>query len=94
MAQVLNDCQVKVMLNWADGGNSNNINSVFQVAWVTRPLTSVSKICDATVAAIFDREKAIVRDEKRRIDCVFRRQGGLHVCRMKVEAPPLQRQGR
>ena len=79
---------------------SNGVKSIatFQVADVSRPSMSVSKICDADLAAKFDKEKAVVRDAKGRIVCVFRRRGGLYLCKMKLRGPkakaPFQRQGR
>ena len=65
----------------------NALTSTFQIAKVTRPLMSVSRICDGDMTATFDKHKAIVRDASGKVVCVFRRQGGLYVCRMKLKAP-------
>ena len=77
-----------------DGDECNAINSVFQVADITRPLMSVSRICDANMTATFDREKAVIRDAKGKVVCIFRRRGGLYVCRMNIKTGPCTRPGR
>ena len=91
--KVPNRCQMALRLQTEDeDGQINAAASTFQVAKVTRPLMSVSKICDGGMTATFDRHKAVVRDERGKIVCVFRRQGGLYVCKMKLR--PFQRPGR
>ena len=76
------------------GGEEQPINaltSTFQIAKVTRPLMSVSKVCDGGLTAHFDDKRAVVKDSKGKVVCVFRRQGGLYVCKMRLRAP-FQRQ--
>ena len=65
----------------------------FQIAKVTRPLMSVSKICDSGMTAEFDKTKAVVRDSQGKTVCIFQRGGGLYVCRMPLK-PPKPFQGR
>ena len=66
----------------------NAVDVTWQVADVCRPLLSVSKICDkARHTVTFDAKRAIVRDAKGRIVCVFQRKGNLYIGRMKVRNP-------
>ena len=96
--RIPNQGQVNLKLEAGNGEDEvNNISTTFQVARVTRPLMSVSRICDTGLTATFDKEKAVVRDARGRTVCIFKRQGGLYVSRMKPKAPgktPLQGQGR
>ena len=39
------------------------------------------------MTAVFNKHKAVVRDKDGKVVCVFKRQGGLYVCRMKLKAP-------
>ena len=74
----------------ADGmGNlpGNLIKSVFQVAEITRPLMSVSRVCELGHKCIFDHEKAEVVAKNGKVLCTFRREGGLYVAEMKLKAP-------
>ena len=61
--------------------------SVFQVTRVTRPLMSVSQICDNGHTVLFDKTKGIVRDMKGQIVCVFKRVGGLYLGRFRLKSP-------
>ena len=63
------------------------INSVFQVAAVTRPLWSVSKIADAGYSAKFDAQKAVILDKNQNVVCTFERRGGLYVAKMRMRNP-------
>jgi hypothetical protein len=72
------------------------IASTFQVADVTRPLYSVSKLCDAGYKVDFTKEEAtVLRDGK--IIHRFPREGGLYVAEMSIgeddQAPPFGGQG-
>ena len=42
------------------------LRSCFQVAEITRPLMSVSRICDQDLTCIFDKKEANIVDEVRR----------------------------
>ena len=64
------------------------VESSVQVADVVRFLFSVSKICDRVNNTMaFDKEKAVVRNPKGKIICVFKRQGNLYTAQMKVRNP-------
>ena len=64
------------------------VEALFQVADVVRPLFSVSKICDrGNNTMTFDREKAVVRNPRGKILCVFKRKGNLYIAQMKVRNP-------
>ncbi len=66
----------------------NPVNTVFQIADVCRPLMAVSRMCDKGDNTVtFDKQKAVVRNAKGQVICVFRRQGNLYVGRMKIKNP-------
>ena len=73
-----------------DGGDaaSQLVESIFQVTKVTRPLMSVSKICDERMKAEFDAQKATITCIKTgKVLCVFKRVGGLYVAKMRLKLP-------
>ncbi len=73
------------------------ITTIVQVADVTRPLWSVSKVCDAGYDVKFTKAYATVTDENGQPVCMFQRQGGLYVARMRLRNPKNQgfsRQGK
>ena len=71
-----------------DEDTYNEVGVTWQVADVCRPLLSVSKVCDKSNHTVtFDAKKAIVRDAKGRIVCVFHRKGNLYIGRMRVRNP-------
>ena len=67
----------------------NQINSVFQIAKVTRPLMSVGRITDGGYNVVFDKDKAVVSDQQGKEICRFLRQNGkgLYVCKLKLTKP-------
>ena len=69
------------------GDGEEKISTVFQVADVTRPLWSVSKVCDAGYDVRFSKKQATILDEHGQPVCVFERQGGLYVARMRLRNP-------
>ncbi len=69
------------------GDGEEKISTVFQVADVTRPLWSVSKVCDAGYDVKFSKKQATILDEHGQPVCVFERQGGLYVARMRLRNP-------
>ena len=74
-------------------GEVNSIGSTFQASPVTRPLMSVSKICRNGFKCMFDNNEAQIVDKVGRVQCVFKRSGGLYVCNMKLKQPaPFGRQ--
>ena len=89
--RVDNQCQAGLKL--CNGGPSSVIQSVFQVANVTRPLMSVGRICDEGFHVDFQKEFAVVSDKSGREVLKFERQaGGLYVAKMKLKAPAFGRQ--
>ena len=77
----------QVLLNLESGTNKRPIKSTFQVAEITRPLMSVSRICDLGMKCLFDNVKADVIDQNGDVVCSFIRDGGLYVAKMKFKKP-------
>ena len=64
-------------------GNNGNVNSTFQVAPVTRPLHSVSKMCDTGCEVRFNKERGlVVKDGK--VIATYPRMGGLYVAEFEA----------
>ena len=63
------------------------MNSVFQVAGVTRPLMSVGRVCDQGMQCLFDKTKATIVAPDGREVCRFERRGGLYVAQLTLKAP-------
>ena len=63
------------------------MNSVFQVAEITRPLMSVSRICDQDMVCIFEKDHARVLDTDGNTVARLRRDGSLYTCTMKLRRP-------
>ena len=63
------------------------LQSVFQVAGVTRPQMSFGRVCDQGLKCIFDEEKSWVVDRDGEEVCRFERRGGLYVARLKLKNP-------
>ena len=79
-------------LNLADNGK--DLQSIFQIADVTRPLMSVGRICDQGHSITFNAVMAIVHAADGGELCRFERQpGGLYVAKLKLRQPtPFGRQ--
>ncbi len=83
-----NEGQVQMELVVPSAGDKEEaISSIFQVAKVTRPLWSVSKICDQGHWVKFRKHDATVFTEDNVPVCVFQRKGGLYVGRVKLRNP-------
>ena len=73
-------------LNLSQEGN--DIESVFQIAAVTRPLMSVGRICDEGHRVTFDSVMAVVHDKDGKELCRFhRKDGGLYVAKLTLRNP-------
>ena len=73
-------------LNISD--QSRDLQSVFQVAAVTRPLMSVGRICDQGHSVTFSSLMAVVHASDGSELCKFERQnGGLYVAKLKLRNP-------
>ena len=86
--RINNEGEVALNLDAPDGqGGAQPIRSVFQSAKVTRPLMSVSQICDNGFRCVFDKDKATVIDANNQTKFVCERRGGLYLSPMKLKAP-------
>ena len=83
-AGVPNEGQVRLRMKTAEG---KLMASVFQVAEITRPLMSVSKICDQDIFCLFSKKEARVITESGDVLAVFQRDGGLYTAEMTLCAP-------
>ena len=73
-------------LNLSDDGK--DIQSVFQIAAVTRPLMSVGRICDEGHSVTFNQVMAVVNAADGTELCRFvRSPSGLYVAKLKLRSP-------
>jgi hypothetical protein len=84
--RVSNRGQIKLRMKSKDESGFL-MNSVFQVAEITRPLMSVSRICDQDVVCVFEKDHARVLDPNGNVVARFERDGGLYTCTMKLRRP-------
>ena len=63
------------------------MSSIFQVAEITRPLVSVSRICDEGMSCVFEKTHARVIDSNKNTVARFERDGGLYTCMMRLRRP-------
>ena len=75
--------------NLADNVVGTDVQSVFHIAAVTRPLISVGKLCDDGHNITFDNTFAVVRDTEGQELCRFHREssGGFYVAKLKLKSP-------
>ena len=75
-------------LNLSDESIGRDIQSIFQVAAVTRPLMSVGKICDEGHSVTFTSVMAVVHGADGAELCRFvRNNSGLYVAKLKLRSP-------
>jgi hypothetical protein len=80
--------QGQVRLNMKSRGDDGVLmSSIFQVAEITRPLMSVSKICDQDMICIFEKSHARIVDQQGNTVARFEREGGLYTCTMRLRRP-------
>jgi hypothetical protein len=84
--RVANRGQIKLRMK-SKGTDGLLMNSVFQVAEITRPLMSVSRICDQDMVCIFEKDHARVLDPDGNVVARFERDGGLYTCTMRLRRP-------
>ena len=73
-------------LNLSD--QDRDLQSVFQIAAVTRPLMSVGRICDQGHSITFNAVMAVVHAADGSELCKFERKpGGLYVAKLKLRNP-------
>ena len=63
------------------------MNGIFQIAEITRPLMSVSKLCDQDMICIFEKSHARIVGPDGATVARFERDGGLYTCTMKLRKP-------
>ena len=75
--------------NSAGSSVGSDLQSIFQIAAVTRPLVSVGKICDEGRNITFDNISAVVRSKYGQELCRFHREpsGGLYVAKLRLKSP-------
>ena len=86
-SKVPNQGQVHLNLDATVADHKNALQSIFQVAEITRPLMSVSRICDQGLKAMFDHERAVITNKSGNVVAEFLRQGGLYVATMTLKRP-------
>ena len=76
-------------LNLSDNAAGSDLQSIFQIAAVTRPLMSVSKICVEGRGITFNHVCAVVRSKDGAKLCRFHRAptGGLYAAKLKFSNP-------
>ena len=84
--RVPNRGQVKLRMRSKDS-DGLLMSSVFQVAEITRPLMSFSKICDQGLTCIFGKTHSRVVDTSGNVVAKFDRDGGLYTCTMTLRRP-------
>jgi hypothetical protein len=86
--QVPNEGEVSLNLTAPAGsGRTADISTNFQVAEITRPLMSVSRICDQGMSVVFTASGAKVYDSGHKEVCQFERSRGLYVSKMQLKPP-------
>ena len=86
-AKVPNRGEVHLNLEATIEGEVQPLQTIFQVAKITRPLMSVSRICDEDLRCLFDKHKAQVLSADGDVLCEFERRGGLYVGKMRLKCP-------
>ena len=87
-ASIPNEGQVSLNLEASTGSGTEQINSVFQVAELNRPLMSVSQICSHGHKCVFERGHATILTSDGQPICKFEEDGGgLYVATMRLKAP-------
>ena len=72
----------------AGDSRRSELNTVFQVVDVTRPLMSVSKICkDGHFDVLCRKDKAYILNKDKKVVAEFERQNGLYVSTVSVRNP-------
>ena len=70
------------------GGRTNKGETVFQIAEVTRPLMSVSKLCArGNYDVLCRRDKAFILDTNHNVVAIFEQKNGLYLGNLTVKDP-------
>ncbi len=86
-AKLANQGQITLDMMFPIEDGEAEVESTFQVAEVSRPLFSVSKVCDAGYDVVFNAKRAKIVNSKGVVVGVFERQGGLYVAKIRVRNP-------
>ena len=91
-----NEGQVQALMDPPGGQADTSLQVCFQIAKVTRPLLSVTKMIEGgDMHVLCKKDEALVLDIHNRVVARFARKGGLYVALMRVKNPrwkPFQRQ--
>ena len=79
--------QMRLNMRANNGRKGRDVRTTFQVARVTRPLMSVSKICDAVMSMKLSSTMAAIEDANDKEFCRFFRKGGSYIASMKFRNP-------
>ena len=84
-----NEGQVNIVMHAPSGeATSSELLSCFQVAKVTRPLLSVSRICSkGTLEVVCKKDAAYIQDTKGNVVAKFEKRGGLYVADVAIRNP-------
>jgi hypothetical protein len=86
-AKVPNEGQMSLNLEADSGSGREHLRSVFQVANLSRPLMSVSQICQHGYKCVFEKDHANILNESGESICKFQEDRGLYVATMSLKAP-------
>ncbi len=84
---IVNHGEAVVVLQQESGAEVLN---TFQVADVSRPLHSISKICDEGFEVRFTKTHATIITPQGREICRFERKGGLYVAQLHLKNPDFE----
>ena len=86
--RIPNEGQVVLNLDADDDqGSVTRLAAAFQLADITRPLMSVSQLCEQGFRVEFKDTHALVIDSSGRTSCKFQRSGQLYTSQMVLKAP-------
>ena len=88
--KIPNQGQMNLNMMCLVNGKQSSVNSIFQIADITRPLMSVSRICDQGLHCNFYAKEALVMDKDNQVVARFERRGGLYVAKMTLKSPVSQ----
>ena len=88
-ARVPNEGQICLNLEHNKGMTEgvNLIKSTFQVAEISRPLMSVSRVCDMGMECRFKKDEALIVNSDGQTVARFARHGGLYIANMRLKPP-------
>ena len=86
--RIVNEGQANVqMMMPGEGGKSSNITSTLQIANVTRPLLSVSRICANGFSVLRKKDHAVILDAQDNVVGRFEQKNGLYTATMQARNP-------